>query len=58
MTRLFADDTNMTIYHKNPHVLKTQAILQTKELIKWCNSYKLTINWEKTHYILFHAKNK
>ena len=58
LTRLFADDTNMILHSKNPAILKRQALSQTKNLIKWCESNKLTINWDKTHFLLFHAKNK
>ena len=58
LTRLFADDTNMILSNKDPVILKRQSLLQTKNLIKWCESNKLTINWDKTHYLLFHSKNK
>ena len=58
ITRMFADDTNLTLYHKNNTELKKISISKTKALMKWCDCNKLTINWNKTHYVLFHAKNK
>ena len=58
MTRLFADDTNLTIYSNDSNELENMAINETRKLIKWCNSNKLTINFDKTNFILFHAKNK
>ena len=57
-TRLFADDTSLTICHKDPTELKNIATTQIKNLIKWCNSNKLTINFKKTKYIIFHTRNK
>ena len=55
-TRLFADDTSLTICHKDPTELKNIATTQIKNLIKWCNSNKLTINLKKTKYIIFHTR--
>ena len=57
-TRLFADDTSLILFHKNQKELKTIAVNQIERLVRWCNSNKLTINFEKTYYILFRSKNK
>ena len=57
-TRLFADDTCLTIFSKQPHQLKQLAQTQFNKFSHWCECNKLTINYGKTHYIVFHAKNK
>ena len=58
LTRLFADDTGLHMYNKNIHELISFAKTQIRKLFKWCISNNLTINYTKTSFILFHAKNK
>ena len=56
--RLFADDTGMTNHDKDFNALIRQAKSKIKNIFKWCNCNKLTINNTKTCFILFHAVNK
>ena len=56
--RMFADDTSLTVHHKNPTELKIIATNKIKCLLDWCTNNKVTINFDKTNFILFHAKNK
>ena len=58
LTRLFADDTCLSIHHENTSQLKMIAKTNFKLFAEWCECNKLTINYSKTHFILFHAKNK
>ena len=58
LTRLFADDTSLNMARKDPHELYQLAVSNIKKFISWCNHNKLTINYDKTHFLLFHAKNK
>ena len=58
MIRMFADDTNLTLFHERSDYLKEMSLTKIKALMKWCECNKLTINWDKTYYIVFHAKNK
>ena len=56
--RLFADDTALFMSHTDLTQLLCDIKRKFKHLIKWCNSNKLTINAEKTNFILFHTINK
>ena len=58
LTRLFADDTSINIANKNADELKRIATVNFRHFANWCECNKLTINYEKTNFILFHAKNK
>ena len=53
---LFADDTNLFASHNN---LDTLINILNKELeVNWLNVNKLSLNIKKTHFILFHNKQK
>ena len=55
---LFSDDTNLFASHKN---LDTLINILNKELDKvsnWLKVNKLSLNIKKTHFILFHNKQK
>ena len=55
---LFADDANLFASHKN---LDTLINILNKELDKvsnWLKVNKLSLNIKKTHFILFHNKQK
>ena len=56
--RVYADDT--AIITSNPNL--ESALYQAKELFTklyhWCVANKLSINSEKTSFVLFHLKNK
>ena len=58
MKRLFADDTCLSVHHKQITELINLAKIQIKNVIKWCQCNKLTINFDKTYFIIFWAKNK
>ena len=57
-TRLFADDTSIFTYDKKIDELILKSVEVYKSLFKWCISNRLTINFSKTGFMLFHAKNK
>ena len=57
-TRLFADDASIILCNKNFTDLIDACKEKYKHIIKWCYDNKLTINHDKTCFILFHTKNK
>ena len=56
--RLFADDTALFMYDENLNSLIANVVSKFNELYLWCVRNKLTINCDKTNFILFHAINK
>ena len=56
-TCLFADDTNFTISSKNINDLQVIAQKELNLVNKWIKSNKLTINLNKSEYILVSNKN-
>ena len=56
--RLFADDTALFMHHPDLNTLTLDIINKFNELNRWCISNKLTINANKTNFILFHTTNK
>ena len=56
-TRLFADDTNLFIFHKDLQILQQLATSALSELTKWFSNNKLTINFTKTCFSVFSNKN-
>ena len=56
--RLFADDTNVFTYHKNFQSLIRNSVNVYKSLFLWCNRNRMTINFSKTSFMLFHNTNK
>ena len=55
--RLFADDTALFMYDENLNSLIANVVSKFNELYLWCVRNKLTINCDKTNFILFHATN-
>ena len=55
---LFADDTTLLIDHSNYDSLIDQTNLEVKRLYKWFCANKLSMNKNKTNYIVFHSQNK
>ena len=55
---LFADDTSLLLHHKKLNILKQQAENEIKNLYDWLISNKLTLNWDKTYFVIFHTKKK
>ena len=56
--RLFADDTVLFMHDPNLNNLINDKTEKFTELYNWCVCNKLTINGEKTNFVLFHAINK
>ena len=56
--RLFADDTAIFLSDRNLLSLLNFAKSKFNEIYMWCMKNKLTINAEKTEFVVFHAKNK
>ena len=56
--RLFADDTALFSWHSNLTALTTEIKSKFTNLYNWCIANKLTINDDKTKFMLFHTINK
>ena len=54
---LFADDTTILCSNKDFDILYHEIEIDLANLIDWFNANKLSLNIEKTNYILFKAKN-
>ena len=57
-TGLFADDASIILCNKNLTDLIGARKETYRHIIKWCYDNKLTINHDKTCFVLFHTKNK
>jgi retron-type reverse transcriptase len=55
---LFADDTNILFSHTCLKQLNEVIQIEMNKIIDWLNANKLSINTEKTKFILFRSKNK
>ena len=55
---LFADDSNLFYAHKNLETLETVINDQIAIVHRWLCANKLTLNFEKTNYIIFHSPKK
>ena len=56
--RLFADDTDLYMVNTDLNVLISSVKVKTQQLFKWCICNKLTINIDKTYFVLSHTVNK
>ena len=56
--RLYADDTAIITSNPNLESARYQAKESFTKLYHWCVANKLSINSEKTSFVLFHLKNK
>ena len=56
--RLFADDTALFKRNANLNTLISDVASKFNDLYLWCIRNKLTINSDKTNFILFHTINK
>ena len=56
--RLFADDTSLFLTGKNLDEIISEAKVNISNLKEWFVCNKLTLNESKTHFCLFHTKNK
>ena len=55
---LFADDTTVTMYDNDLVLLTDRMNAELKLLNDWCIKNRLTINTDKTEFIVFSNKNK
>ena len=56
--RLFADDTNIFISHKDPKLLKREAETCINNITKWLAANRLLLSKEKTNFSIFMPPNK
>lgn len=55
---LFADDTNLFLSGNNLDNLLTSANAEMKNILDWVHANKLSLNINKTHYIVFRTRGK
>ena len=55
---LFADDTNMFGTDNDIEALIVNVKTELEKIVKWLNANKLSLNIDKTHYMLFRNKGK
>ena len=55
---LFADDANLFYRHKNLHVLQQNINSELINIHVWLCANKLSLNIEKSNFVLFHARQK
>ena len=56
--RLFADDASLIIGNQDLQLAEEKANEMLTKLYRWCLANKLSINKDKTNFVLFHNKNK
>ena len=56
--RLYADDTAIITSDSNSDIAQRQARQMFIKLYHWCVANKLSINSEKTNFVLFHIKKQ
>ena len=55
---LFADDTNLFLQHNNIEQLVETATQELRKVSQWLNSNKLTLNVDKTSFMIFKTRGK
>jgi hypothetical protein len=55
---LFADDTNLLLHDANLNNLINKANIEIQKISDWLKVNKLSLNIKKTHFILFHFRQK
>ena len=50
---LFADDSNVFFSHNNPYTLVNIINSELKKVTQWIRANKLSLNFQKTKYMLF-----
>jgi len=55
---LFADDTTLTLSNGSVHELEKSVNSEIISIVAWMQANKLTINFEKTNFILFGDKSQ
>ena len=58
IARLFADDTGLFTHGRNLKTLLDESVMTYRKLFEWCICNRLTINFSKTCFIIFHPQNK
>ena len=56
--RLFADDTNLTASHHNENLLEKIVNTELQKISNWMKINKLSINYNKTEYIMITNKRR
>ena len=56
--RLFADDTNLTINHQKSKDLEKMTNNELKHISNWMKLNQLTINYNKTEFVVITNKKK
>ena len=54
----FADDSNLFITGRNPNGLISELNTEIKLVTEWLTINKLSLNVDKTHYMLFRTKRR
>ena len=55
---LFADDTNLFLSHQDINTLYNTINQALKKITTWLSTNKLSLNVNKTHFMIFKTKNK
>ena len=55
---LFADDSNFFYTHKNIDTLMQTINSELEKIVEWLNTNKMSLNVDKTHYIVFTMPGK
>ena len=55
---LFTDDTNMFSTDNDLEALIINVNTELEKIVKWLNANKLSLNIDKTHYMLFRNNGK
>ena len=54
----FADDSNLFLSGKDPEMLIAEMNIEIKGVTEWLTINKLSLNIDKTHFMLFKTRNK
>ena len=57
-TTLFADDACLSFGHDSPQYIENHVNLELEKVRKWMNNNKLSLNINKTNFVLFHKKKQ
>ena len=55
---LFADDTNLFLSHQDTYTLYNTMNQELKKISTWLSTNKLSLNVNKTHFMIFKTKNR
>ena len=54
----FADDTNLFLSHRDAYTLSNTMNQELKNITTWLSTNKLSLNVNKTHFMIFKTKNR